>query len=83
MRSRNQARRAPRNNPRLIFEAARTGAVRSTVALMEQDLLMVEFLLQSAHDGVTDLVSIAHANHGFALGGDHCQTQVQVRRCQG
>jgi len=43
-----------------------------SVSLMEQNFLMVEFLLQPPHDDVADLVSIAQSNHGHQA-ADHCK----------
>jgi hypothetical protein len=51
-----------------------------SVALMEQNFLMVEFLLQPPHDDVADLVSIAQSNHSLAFGGDHRQARPQMCR---
>ena len=53
------------------------------IALMEQDFRMIEFALQPPHDGVTDLIAIAHGDHDLAFGGDHRQAQAQMGACRG
>jgi hypothetical protein len=38
---------------------------------MEQDFFMVEFPLQTTHDGVADFVTVAQSDHGLSLFSDH------------
>src|ERR1700722_11958976 len=55
-------------------------SVANSISLMEQDFFMVEFLLQTAHDGVADFITVAQGYHGLSLFGDHRQAGAQMCR---
>jgi hypothetical protein len=62
-----------------IMNDSNTGySVANSISLMEQDFFMVEFLLQTAHDGVADFITVAQGYHGLSLFCDHRQAGAQM-----